>query len=491
MPGATFARLNSQGAIVLEHFRKCAWLLFAALLSSCGGGDASEGANHGPAWQPAVRAAAGAQSAAAWTILGASGGVPTWGLSETIPSDQELAVLISHLQSIGANSYEISTSWFMASRTSTQIVSNQDLSSVPDVSWWVVPTVSDQRLEQVIKALKASGIKVFLRPGIELYTGEWRGSVAPADWDAWFTSYRAFITHYARLAERTGVDLFSVGFELNSSVAQTEQWKRVISEVRAVYNGAVSYDCGGVLYHGTDADYMTSTFSPQWEAASEGAFLADVDLIGVDWYPSLGSVGTVDQLALNAGRISDQFLAPLATKYGKRIYFAEIDYSSVAQVYKDPLSIRDGVPDQAAQSTAYEAVFRVFSQRSWFAGMFPTSLFLQLGPDQAGTSTSIAYKQAEAVFSRWYGGSYSVVPCLLNWAETQYAQLFPGPGSELGFQAPFYYRYFPTANSYVGISTADGQAWAMGLFTGNIARAFGSFADFQAVSGCQPAGAGP
>jgi hypothetical protein len=82
-------------------------------------------------------------------------------------------------------------------------------------------TPTDAELAQVIKEAHRLGLRVMLKPHLDLEdevtTGWWRGHIGTyftteAQWSAWFASYRAFITHYARLAQQAGADQFVVGY---------------------------------------------------------------------------------------------------------------------------------------------------------------------------------------------------------------------------------------------------------------------------------------
>ena len=49
--------------------------------------------------------------------------------------------------------------------------------------------------------------------------------------------------------------------------------------------------------------------------------------------------------------------------------------------------------------------------------------------------------------------------CLLNWAERVYPQLFSPVGVAAHIAAPYYYRYYPNTNAYLGVSTANNHVY--------------------------------
>jgi hypothetical protein len=181
----------------------------------------------------------------------------------------------------------------------------------------------------------------------------------------------------------------------------------VIASVRESFSGSITYDAGGLLYHGDEAAYTTESFDANWEPPSIGGFAAGLDYIGVDWYPQLTTQADAPmaEMATNAQRMADQFLVPLWQTYQKPILFAEIDYLSMDRTAVNPLKYRYGGPvDQNEQAAAWEAIFVTFADEPWFAGMFPAGFYLTVFQDSTGTTNSLWHKEAEEVFRYWYAG---------------------------------------------------------------------------------------
>ncbi len=100
------------------------------------------------------------------------------------------------------------------------------------------PTDDDMR--HVIAQIKAQGMRVALKPQVDSMDGVWRGEIqfnTTADWDAWFSNYTEFITHYAKLANTCGASYFNVGTELDSTELQVAAWRNVIADVRQEFDG--------------------------------------------------------------------------------------------------------------------------------------------------------------------------------------------------------------------------------------------------------------
>ena len=80
-----------------------------------------------------------------------------------------------------------------------------------------------------------------LKPHVDLKVATSRTDLANLQ-PAWYTSYSAFITHYAALAKTYNVELFCLGTELDGTVSgPRDRWAGIVQAVRAAYSGAVTY----------------------------------------------------------------------------------------------------------------------------------------------------------------------------------------------------------------------------------------------------------
>jgi len=261
-------------------------------------------------------------------------------------------------------------------------------------------TPTDDELAQVIRQAHSLGLRVMLKPHLDLEdeatTGWWRGHIGTyftteAQWAAWFASYRAFITHYAQLAQQAGADQFVVGTELLGTTHRADDWRRVVADVRAVYKGPIVY---ASLHSGEE------TSITWWDA---------VDYIGVDAYYPLNDNPdenpTEEELeAAWAGPKAT--LSALSARYGKPVIFTEIGYRSTAGCTAFPWdSWRSGRINWVEQAAAYEAAFRQFYNEPWMAGMY--WWFWPADPWASGpcdTGYSPRQKPAEDILRAWYGG---------------------------------------------------------------------------------------
>ena len=253
----------------------------------------------------------------------------------------------------------------------------------------------DSGLTETARMARAKGIRTLLKPHLWLRDrsdGQWVGSIAmknEADWAAWFARYEEFIVHYARLAERLGMEGFSVGTELEGTSGRTGDWRRIIAAVRAVYHGRLTY-------------------AANWSEFERIEFWDDLDWIGVQAYFPLTdkAEASVDELvagwAPHVARIE-----AVQKRFARPVLLTEIGYKAADRATVEPWiwTTTDRYnPDE--QARAYEAAFRVFWNEPWCAGMywwkwFPDGHHEAGGRDRYFTPQD---KPAAAVMRRWYRG---------------------------------------------------------------------------------------
>jgi hypothetical protein len=255
-------------------------------------------------------------------------------------------------------------------------------------------TPTDASLERIIESARDRGLRIMLKPHIDLANDSlhYRGEIGPdftsADWAAWFASYRAFILHYAALAERTECELFCVGCELGTTAVHAAEWRSIVAAVRGAYSGPLIYADNQVE---SNADAVG-----WWDA---------VDLIGQDAYPTLTGVAEPTVEDLLAGWIAFRGrLEGLSAKWGKPLVLTEIGCRSVAGGAQNPWDWqRPGAVDLTVQRNFYEAAFRALHGQGWLRGIY----WWQWSPDPGDggpedTGYSPRGKPAEQVLAGWY-----------------------------------------------------------------------------------------
>ena len=290
---------------------------------------------------------------------------------------------IADLGNTGANWSALISTWYMDTPNSTAIA--------PDS----VKTPLDAGVQTAIGDLHARGLKVMLKPQVDVQDGTWRGQIAPSDIAAWFTSYRAFITGYASMAQAAGVEMFCVGTELKtlSGAANLAEWTTTIAAIRSVYSGPLVYAANANV---EGDEYSTVAF---WNL---------LDMAGVDVYTPLTNSSSPSVSDLVAAWRHDsqnedyvQILRDWQATVGRPVIFTEIGYQSAQGANITPNADPSTVPDQQAQADCYEAAFEVWSQEPWLKGMFWWGWSVPV-PAPGDTSFTPRDKKAASVLATWY-----------------------------------------------------------------------------------------
>lgn len=261
---------------------------------------------------------------------------------------------------------------------------------------------TDAGLEATTRLARSHGLRVMLKPHIwllESYQGSWRGEIqmnSEEEWKKWFENYRRFILHYADLAEQLNIEALCVGTELHIAAVEREaDWRELISEIRKHYRGLLTYAAN---WHG------------EFE---EIKFWDTLDAIGIQAYFPLSEENSPSLAELQQGWEKPlKQIEKIQKKYRKPVIFTEIGYRSTADAPRHPWEWPEKGPesqkiDLQTQARCYEAFFRTFWDKIWFAGVFWWKWFPNHG--QAGGSNHPGFtpqnKPAEKVMAKWYGAS--------------------------------------------------------------------------------------
>ncbi|MEU6086047.1 hypothetical protein ABZ865_04405 [Streptomyces sp. NPDC047085] len=246
-------------------------------------------------------------------------------------------------------------------------------------------TASDASLRGIVERAHAAGLKVMIKPHVDLPGDLDRAEIRPRDRAAWFAAYRRFLTHYADIAADTGAEQFAVGTELAGVSGDTTAWTEVIRAVRDHYDGPLTYA----------ANYDEYQHIHFWGA---------LDVIGIDAYWPLTRKPTTDPALLRrAWAPIRQKLAAYSGRQHRRILFTEAGYVSQRGSTTAPYSwtVSDH-PAYAEQAAAYQALLDSFEGRAWWAGV--CWWMWDDWPDSGETPARLAYtphgKPAEEVLRR-------------------------------------------------------------------------------------------
>jgi hypothetical protein len=200
-----------------------------------------------------------------------------------------------------------------------------------------------ETLADTIRCANRAGLEVTVFPIVRLSNprqpGEWRGTLAPSNRDAWFASYTEQLGDLASIAMLTGATRLVVGSELSSLDGDLERWGKLVTLIRAVFSGTLVY-------------------SANWDHYQDARLFDLVDEMGVVGYFNLresSGPSDVHTLAARWWTIAREIEASLA-KYGKPFVFTEVGYRSRRGATAAPWDeASGGIADAAEQQRGFEA----------------------------------------------------------------------------------------------------------------------------------------
>lgn len=215
------------------------------------------------------------------------------------------------------------------------------------IDWQSDNVLIDAEVKGMIAYAQGIGLKVILKPMVNVADGTWRAHInffdydVPCEptWSQWFDSYREYLNHYAKLAEETGCVMLVIGCELVNSDRREAQWRETISQIRQHYNGLLTYNC----------DKYQENNLTWWDA---------VDVISSSgYYP-------IDKWEQELDRIEQ-----VVNHYQKPFFFCEVGCPSRegSQYLPNDWSF-SGEVSMIAQSRWFEKMFTACDKRNWIQG---------------------------------------------------------------------------------------------------------------------------
>ncbi len=300
------------------------------------------------------------------------------GVSLVASRDSLLQNNVEPLIDINANYVAIMPFGFIKSLDHPEVIYNQERQ-------WFGETKKGAK--QYVNLLHKNGLKIMMKPQIWVWRGEFTGLVkmaSEADWLQLENTYKSFILNYAELAEKEGVEIFCIGTELEKFIEHRPQyWRKLISEVRTVYKGKLTY-------------------AANWDEYRHVPFWDLLDYIGVDAYfpVSESKTPTVEESKVAWERWKTE-LKTFSNKENKNILFTEFGYRSVDFGGKEPWkSDREmNSVNLQAQTNLLEGLYQSVWEEDWLAGGFLWKWFIS--HENAGgvedNQFTLQNKPAEAV----------------------------------------------------------------------------------------------
>ena len=216
-----------------------------------------------------------------------------------------------------------------------------------------------EEAERVISYCKKIGLHVILKCVVNCLDGYWRANINffPHDiiceptWKEWFESYSTYVTDIAELAQKHNVEMLIVGCEMVCSDVREKEWRTLISDVRSIYKGLVTYNC----------DKYQENYISWWDAC---------DCISSSGYYPVGS-----------WRVELKRIQEVTEHYRLPFFFAEAGCPSrTKSQYRPNDWSLNGSPDEDAQASYYEEMFATckeagfvngFGLWDWKANLYP------------------------------------------------------------------------------------------------------------------------
>lgn len=234
--------------------------------------------------------------------------------------------------------------------TETAIISLaalQDTAHSTDIDYKGEHMVSDEELVDMIRYAQSLGMDVILKPTVNCHDGTWRAHInffdidVPCEpkWRDWFKSYTNYQLHYAKIAQATGCTMFIFGCEMVQTERRDNEWRKLIEEVRSVYNGAITYNT---------------------DKYQEG---------NVKWWDAVDVISSSGYYPINDWENQLDRIEKIIKPYNKPFFFAEAGCPSRSN---SPFVPNDwgleGETDMQAQVDFYKAMFDKTRERDWMQG---------------------------------------------------------------------------------------------------------------------------
>lgn len=300
---------------------------------------------------------------------------------------------VRNFQSIGGNYVNLVIPYYQGNTGSTDINPG-----------WNTPT--DESLISGIQFVHSLGMDVQISIYLETYSGEWRANINPGDRSTWYARYGDVLVRYGRLASEQGVELYQLGAELISMASSaanadnTARWNAMISRVRGVYSGALTYSA--------NRPQSGDTWSSE---ASHIGFWDKMQYLGLSAYYELYGDGSVASLESGWENLHNSLISPLQS-FGKPILFTEVGYRSVSGAHDRPWdSWSGGSYDAQEQVNDYTALLNFWNRHSYMQGV--VLWWWSADPNYGGsgnTDYTPQNKPAQEVLKQWWAGGGTPPP---------------------------------------------------------------------------------
>ncbi len=255
--------------------------------------------------------------------------------------------------------------------------------------WW---GERKEGTEVTIRYAQSLGLKVMLKPHVWVFGDGWPGEFNldnEKDWKIWEQQYKEYVLTFAQLAQQYEVEVFCIGTEFRiAAVARRDFWVRLITDVRKVYKGKLTY-------------------AANWDNYSNITFWNYLDFIGIDaYFPLVESADPTTEQLKAAWVRQGVILSKFSQRWKKPVLFTEYGFQSMDHAAGKhwELDQQQHQLNLQLQSRAYQALYESLWDQPWFAGGFLWKWFAH--HQNAGGPAHAAWtpqnKPAEQTIRKYY-----------------------------------------------------------------------------------------
>ena len=269
--------------------------------------------------------------------------------AEYVGGDATLEDSLASLAKLGANWVAIVFWWFQDHARADHI------RPLPERY-----TIADDTIAAAIGAAQRHGLRVLLRPLLDVADGTSRTSIRPSR--GWYDAYRAYVLRYAALAHNCNCDALSIGAELTGAEPQAPFWRDLATAARGHFRGPLVYS----------ANHDAAARVTWWDA---------VDIVGVDaYYPVAQRAGEdAGAMAANWSAQLARLQSALSASAGERpIWLTELGVMAARGAPRAPWAFARPWPrgvdldvtDLAEQRNYYAGALQALREHPRITGVF-------------------------------------------------------------------------------------------------------------------------
>lgn len=255
-----------------------------------------------------------------------------------------------------------------------------------EIDWKGTHMPDENQLKEIIAYVKGKGLKVIVKPMLNVDDGYWRAYIRFFDedvpcepkWREWFKNYYEYILNYGRVCEENNVDMLIIGCEMVGTDHREFEWRKLIKKLRKIYSGKLTYNCDKYQEHNVK----------WWDA---------LDYISSSGYYPLGTIGK------ELDRIEK-----VALKYELPFIFTEAGCPSILGAGKNPNDwtvVAEGEISEEEQFEFYKELLEECSKKTFIKGFclwdWPMKAIKNEEEKLLG-GYSIKYKKAEGLISKYF-----------------------------------------------------------------------------------------